>query len=128
MNKRAEFNYVTPLVILFVAAGFWACTQFIPAYYQKAQFTTDLSGILVSSRRVASEEVPVTIFNFFKDKEDIEIVLTDVTFIRKEENVNLVSAAVNYRRLIHIPFKKEPFRLEMSIESNQDFTVSNSFN
>lgn len=127
-NLRAEFNYVTPIVILLLAAGIWAGTQFIPAFYQKAQLSTDLSGILVANRRVPAEEVALKIFEHFQKSADLEVKPEDVVYTVREDNPNLVSAKVKYRRLIHIPFQKEPYRLGLSIESEQDFTVMNTLN
>ncbi len=127
-NHRAEFNYVTPIAIALLAVGIWAATQFIPAFYQKAQFSTDLSGILVANRRTPNEVVVEKILQHFQASADIEVTAADVIYTRKDESPNLVSASVNYRRLIHIPFRQEAYRLPLSVDSNQDFTVMNSIN
>jgi len=127
-NQRAEFNYVTPAVIVLLAVGIWASTQFIPAFYQKAQLATDLSGILVANRRTPNDEVVEKIYQHFQGVADLEIKPEDVVYTHKDETPNLVSARVKYRRLVHIPLRKEPYRLELSVESDQDFTVLNTIN
>jgi len=127
-EMSGEVNYVTPLLIILLAAGIWAGTQFIPAFYQKAQLNTDLSEIIISNRRMPDEEVVEKILTYLQSVKEVEVKAEDIVFVRSEATPNLVSLNVNYRRLIHIPFMDQAFRLSLSVENQQDFSMINSFN
>ncbi len=126
-SHRAEFNYVTPIFLIFLIVGGWALYSFIPAYYSQAKYETDLSGLLIKSRRLDDEQMLENMTKHFSQFKEIEFTPEDFQIIRNEETPNILQAKFKYRYLIRVPYTEKIIRLSFELENTQDFTLQNSF-